>query len=189
MIKSLLVILIAILGLSGCAQIQTVPPGKEFSGNYINVKAPETKGWQLIGSNNLGMTFAKHGETRKDSFIAMVNMFHLEPTRTPKEFETLMKKKAEEDADPSRFEVQQQSLKYSSERPYPCIRYKSVVKDKKPQNSSSPLLLEIDALYCRHPIRQDTGFAAIYSYRGTSRYPDLHNEAETFIQGIQVPGK
>jgi len=49
------------------------------------------------------------------------------------------------------------------------------------------LLLETYSLYCRHPVRTNTGFAAIYSYRGRSRYPNLDKEAEDFIQGIQVP--
>jgi hypothetical protein len=133
------------------------------------------------------MVFGKRGDAQASSFSASVNMFPLEPTTSQEAFETLVKEAVAKDTDPNRFDVQQQSLKYSAERTYSCVRYQAVATDRSPKGSATPLLLEMDGLYCRHPIRQDTGFAALYSYRGPGRYPALRSEAETFIQGVQVP--
>jgi hypothetical protein len=184
------VLFFLVLCLSGCASQPpgvAVTPGKIFAGRYINIRAPQTEGWQLIHSSGSGMVFAKRGDAQASSFTASVNMFPLAPTTSEEGFETLIKEAVAKDTDPSRFDVQQQSLKYSAERNYSCVRYQTVAKDRSPQGSATPLILEIDGLYCRHPIRQDTGFAALYSYRGASRYPALRSEAETFIQGVQVP--
>lgn len=124
------------------------------------------------------------------SFTASVNWFDLPPGKTPEELEVLVKDAIAKDTDSSRFDVQEESLKSSTERSYPCVRYQSVATDKAPKvHSTIPLLLEIDGLYCRHPVRPDTGFAAVYSYRGGSRHPTLRAEAEAFIRGVQVPEK
>jgi hypothetical protein len=61
--------------------------------------------------------------------------------------------------------------------------------DRKPHGSETPLLLASDGVYCRHPKRQDTGFAAIFSFRGKAEYPALRSEAESFMQGVQVPDR
>ena len=185
-------LLVVALALSGCAhqaQGVAVAPGKMFAGDYINIRAPQTDGWQLIHSSGRGMVFGKRSDTPMASFTASVNMFDLAPTKTPEELEILVKDGIAKDSDPTRFEVQEESLKSSTERSYPCVRYQSVVKDKTPKGSTVPLLLEVDGLYCRHPIRQATSFAVVYSYRGVTRRPTLRAEAEAFILGVQVPEK
>ena len=186
---------VLILGIQGCASTaqphKSVPvsAGQKFEGGYINITAPSSDGWQLNQSSGSGMTFAKGEPNANESFGAQVLMFNLTPTNTPKEFEALVKKSAEKDTDPSRFNIQQSSFTYSNERTYPCLRYRSVVQDNAPQGLKGPLLLESDGLYCRHPVRQETGFAVIYSHRGEKLYAGLRVEAESFIQGNQVPSK
>jgi len=181
------------LALYGCAaptrEAVSVSPGQLFAGSYINVVAPSSDGWYLAQSSPSGMGFAKDGQAANETFAAQVAMFKLAPASTPEEFEALIKTSVEKDTDPHRFNVQQISFKYSSERSYPCVRYHSVAQDKTPQGSKGPLLLEMDALYCRHPVRQETGFAVIYSHRGESLHANLRSEAESFIQGVQVPSK
>lgn len=186
---------VIILGLQGCAgtaqprKSVSVSPGQMFAGGYINVTAPTSDGWQLIQSSGSGMAFAKSGRAANESFGAQVLMFNLAPTNTPQEFEALIKTSAEKDTDPTRFDTQQMSFKYSTERNYPCVRYHSVVQDKAPRGLKVSLLLESDGLYCRHPVQRETGFAVIYSHRGGSLYANLRSEAENFIQGVQVPSK
>lgn len=135
------------------------------------------------------MAFAKRGQAENESFGAQVLMFNLTLTDTPKEFEALIKMSVAKDTDPSRFDVQKMHVEYSNERSYPCVRYQSVVQDNPPQGLNGVLLLESDGLYCRHPVRQETGFAIIYSHRGESPYANSRVEAESFIQSVQVPGK
>lgn len=185
---------VLILGLQGCAgttgqqKSVSVSPGQKFEGGYINVTTPNSDGWQLIQSSGSGMAFAKGGLDAKESFGAQVLMFNLTPTNTSQEFEALIKKSAGKDTDPSRFNVQQTSFTYSNERAYPCVRYRSIVQDNAPQGLKGSLLLESDGLYCRHPVRPETGFAIIYAHRGEKLYTSLRGEAESFIQGVQVSG-
>jgi len=179
-------------GDGGEAQAQNgrpVTPGQSFPGEYISIAAPNSDGWQLVQSSGSGMAFAKRGQAVSETFGAQVLMFNLMPTDTPQEFESLIKTSVAKDTDPSRFEIQNMRFEYSNERSYPCVRYRSVVQDKAPQGLKTALLLESDGLYCRHPVRRETGFAVIYSHRGESLYVNCRVEAESFIQSVQVPDK
>lgn len=169
--KQLFFISVFILGLQGCAgtaqpqKFVPVNPGQAFTGSYMNITTPNSDGWKLAQSS-LGMSFGKVGPAPNQSFGAQVLGFGLAATNTPQEFETLVMELAKKDIDPSRYVVQRISFKYSNERSYPCVRCHYVVQDKSPQGLKIPLLLEAEALYCRHPMRQETGFAIIFSHRG-----------------------
>lgn len=167
----------------------SVHPAQLFSGDYINVKAPASEGWLLINSSGSGITFGKQGPSTSESFIAGVLMFGMAPTGTPAEFKELVKAGTRRDTPPERYDIQRESLKYTDERGYPCVRYQALAKDKKPQGLNAPLLLALHGLYCRHPKRPETGFAAVYSFRGKAEHPALRSEAESFIQGVQAPEK
>jgi len=183
------------LGLQGCAgttqspRIMSVSPGKVFTNGHIDVAAPTTDGWKLLQTTSAGIGFAKSGQAASESFAAQVSMFKLAPTNTPQEFEALIKESVEKDTPPSRFNIKNISFEYSNERSYPCVRYNAIVEDKAPRGQKIPLLLEADGLYCRHPVHQEAGFAIIYSHRGEKLYANLRSEAESFIQGVQVPSK
>jgi len=163
-----------------------------FKGSFVDVKAPNSDGWYFLGSSPQGMAFAKRGSAAGESLSASVMTFDLQPSDTPEDFVRLVKEAIQKDTNnPSqRFAPIESRSDYSTERSYPCVRHYVLVNDKDAQTSPTtkePLLLEIQGLYCRHPVRTNTGFAAIYSYRGRSRYPDLATEAHDFIQGVQVP--
>jgi hypothetical protein len=167
-----------------------VSPGEEFKGGYINIRAPNSDGWRLARSSRNGMEFAKPAQAPGENLSAQVLMFGLEPTQTPDEFVALIKRGIGADTDGNRFNVIKSTNEYAAERGYPCVRYSASVQDKEAQTSPTTkevLLLETEALYCRHPIRATTGFAAIYSHRGRASYPMLKDEADEFIKGIQVP--
>jgi hypothetical protein len=191
----LLIFAAVVLGLGACAvpssgpTFVSVPPGKLYAGGYINIKAPSSEGWLLVRSSAGGMEFGRRGPAPNENFGAQVLMFGLPPTKSTEEFEALVKSGVEKDTDPNRFDVQLATYKYSNERNYPCVRYHSLVQDKAPKGLKGPLLLESDALYCRHPVRQETGFAVIYHHRGEERYANLHSEAQAFIDGVEVPDK
>lgn len=171
-------------------QPPTVPAGKMFRGSYIDVKAPSSDGWIYLGSSPQGMAFAKQGLPPGESLTATVMMFDLQPTQTPEDLVRLVKEGIEKDTNSQRFASIESKTDYTAQRTYPCVRHHALANDKEAVTSPTtkePLLLEIQGLYCRHPIRTDTGFAAIYSYRGRSRYPALGAEAQDFIEGVQVP--
>ena len=171
-------------------QLPEVPPGKLYEGGYINIRAPGSDGWRLVGSSPQGMAFGKTGLAAGETRSALVSMFDLRPTQTPEEFVALIKEGIDKNADPKRFDAIESSMTYTEERGYPCARHHGLYRDKEAVTSPTTkdaLLLEMSSLYCRHPVRVTTGFASIYSYRGRSRYAPLEQEAQDFIKGVQVP--
>jgi len=90
---------------------------------------------------------------------------------------------------PDRYELLEQSIKYSTERPYPCVRYQAVSKDKRAKGAGEPQFLELDGLYCRHPMDSSAGAVIMYSHSGLTRYAALRAEAEAFIQNAALPAE
>jgi hypothetical protein len=192
--RSLLCFASCVLLLASCAspsrQFPAVTPGQSFEGGFINVRAPNSEGWRLVDSSTRGMAFGKPGLAAGENLSAQVLMFDLRPTETADQFVQLIKEGIQKDTDPTRFDAVDSSTVYTNEREYPCVRYHGVFNDKEARTSPTTkeqLVLETYSLYCRYPARTSSGFAAIYSYRGRSRYPALDKEAEDFIKGVQVP--
>lgn len=170
---------------------QPVPSGYLYEGSYINVLAPNSDGWYLINSNPSRMEFARSGREPNESYAAQVIMFPLPKTENGQEFLSLIKNGFENDTDQTRFEIQESNYQYTEVRGYPCVELHYVVKDKQAQTSPThreSLLLRAESLYCRHPVRQNTGFSIIYSHRGVSLSSSFDAEAQEFINGVQVPG-
>ena len=169
-----------------------VPAGYLYEGSYINVRAPSSGGWHLVTSSPAGMEFARSGDDPGESFGAQVLIFPLEETKDRKEFLSVIKDGFEKDIDTKRFELIESEIKYVEDRGYPCIRLSYVTKDRQAKTSPTSravLILQAESLYCRHPIRNDTGFGIIYSHRGKSTYTNIKDEARDFINGVQVPEK
>jgi hypothetical protein len=158
-----------------------------FAGSYINVKAPDSAGWLLSESSYTGITFGKPGPSKGETFAAYVKGINLPPAASPSEFEEVIRAGFRNDTSPERFDVQREASRNTDERGYPCVRHEFLARDKKPYGSDAPLLLAMDSLYCRHPKRQETGFVAVFSFRGKAEYSQLRSEAESFFQGVQVP--
>ncbi len=193
----LVAVLLLPLVLSSCAapgpsrNFKAVPAGYLYEGSYINVRVPSSDGWHLLNSSSSGMEFARRGNEPNESFGAQVLMFPLAQTQSKDAFVSLIKKGFEADTDSERFSVIESEFKFTEQRSYPCVRVTSVVQDKQAQTSRTgreTLLLQAKSLYCRHPKRQDTGFSIIFSHRGKSLYSNLNDEAQGFIDGVQVPG-
>ena len=189
------VLLFVSLALTACAPglshpPEPVPAGYLYTGSHINIRAPNSHGWHRIESNPAVMAFARNGTEPGESYVAFVAVSPLEETADSDEFVELVKKKTEEGTDSARFETIELDFEYSEERGYPCVIVKIVARDKKARTSllrQEVLLLQDKSLYCRHPMRQETGFAITYSYRGKTVYSNLNDEANDFINGVQVP--
>ncbi len=171
--------------------ITPVPAGHLYKSDYLNVHAPNSDGWHLVSSSSAGMEFARSGGEPGEGLGAQVFWFPLPQTTGEKEFISLIKKGYEADTDSVRFSIIDSEFQYSSQRSYPCVSAAILVNDREAQTSPSTierLLLQIKSLYCRHPVKQDTGFSIVYSHRGRDLYPKLNVEAKDFIDGVQVPG-
>ena len=63
---------------------------------------------------------------------------------------------------------------------------RGVTRDNRAKGTKEPQLLEMDGLSCRHPAEPSAGAAIIFSHRGLTRHATLRDEAERFIQGVEL---
>jgi len=186
----------AIVVLAACAvsnparEYPSVMPGMVYRGTVLNIAAPNSEGWHLLGSSPSRMAFARNGDGPGECFIAQVVMFNPPQTNSPEEFEALIVQGVQSDANTDRFSTKQFTHQFTSARGYPCVQMQNISEDRQAQigpNKIEKLILQNEHLYCRHPIQKNIGFAMTYSHRGESLYPDFQKEAQSFIEGIQVP--
>lgn len=170
-------------------RLPSVPAGYLYSGEYVDVHAPNSEGWHFTETSTTGLAFRKDGMGPDDSIIAAVNTFKLSQTSSDEEFVSLIRAGVENDTPEERFDVLASNFEYVGDRGYPCVEVSFLGNDKQAQvskNQQEVQLLEIAALYCRHPEFEETGFSVTYSHRGKTRYPNLEIEAKDFIDGTQV---
>lgn len=182
----------AMMGETQSRELESIPAGKYYPGPYVDIRAPDSDGWKLIHSSTEAMMFGRWGESSNETFAAqMLIIWGINSNETPDEFISSTKLAFTKDLDLDRFTITKSDYEYTDQRGYPCVRCKSVAEDKDAQTSAGreALILQTDALYCKHPYpdRQEMGFTAIYSHRGSSLYSDFDIEAQDFIDGIQVP--
>lgn len=173
------------------ASAQPVPPGAVFDGPVINIRAPQSQGWVVLQNNATGMAFARSAAGINASEVAVVKLFPLGATPTPEALVALIKAGVEADTSKRRFDVLDAKFEYTERRGYPCVEASTLTIDKVPTGlfSHKEMILEIRALYCRHPERPDQGFSAGYSHRGQWPDTDLSSNAQSFIEGVQVPAR
>lgn len=177
----------AIVGLSACAvptqvrESQNVPSGKVYAGKILNIAAPNSEGWQLLNFSPSGMAFARKGNVPGESFAAQVAIFDPPQTDSPEEFEALIVKGAQGDAETDRFSTGKFTHQFTAARGYPCVQMQNVSEDRQAKtgpNKTETLVLQNEHLYCRHPVQKNIGFAVTYSHRGIGLHPDFQKEAE-----------
>lgn len=174
------------------ANAEIVVPRQLFSGGLLNVRAPNSEGWEMVSSSGAGMVFAHRGASSSESYVAQVSLFALPETKSPDEFVALIKRGVENDTPAERFKSLESNYEYTEQRGYPCVRFKGVTEDMKARTSffrQESLKLQVYSLYCRHPRRQEVGFSIGFSHRGTLLDGGMDDLAEDFIQGVQVPLK
>ncbi len=188
----LLGLTVALCGLAPTAhaQAQAVAPGQLFSGNLLNVHAPESAGWLLAGAGNNGMAFAKRGNEPDETYGAQIILFKLPPADSTEEFVELVRHRVANANPQPRFVALQENFEYTDQRGYPCVRYSSVYDDREALTANgtrATMKLQVLALYCRHPSEPQIGFFAAYSHRGAGKDQDMEAPAQKFIDGVQVP--
>lgn len=178
--------------LAPIAHAEIVVPRQLFSGGLLNVRAPNSEGWELLNFSEAGMAFAHRGVYSNESYVAQVSLFALPKTKDSDELVALIKRGVENDTPAERFKSLEASYEYTEERGYPCVRFKGVTEDTKARTSffsQESLKLQVYSLYCRHPRHQEVGFSIGFSHRGTFLDAELEIPAEEFIRGVQVPVK
>jgi hypothetical protein len=167
-----------------------VTPGFPFKGRYLDITAPNSDGWQLLSDQPSLWTFGKRGSEPNESYMASVKKFALPSSVSRDDFTVLVKKGLEQQENPERFKNFHSTLEVSEARKYLCIHYRATGDDTQAKVGSNELtmILELDGLYCQHPLMTNAGFAAVYSHRGNRADPQFEREATEFIGGIRVPG-
>lgn len=191
-----ILILILSLVLAPCAAEskrapEPVPAAYLYKGSYVNIRVPNSEGWDLVRSSTTGMRFTRSWAEQNETFVADLTIFSLPEIRNNNEFLSFIKKGFKVDTDHPRFEIVEADFVLTEKRSYPCVRADSILRDKHAQTSSSQRetqLLQLGNLHCRHPVRKNTFFSISYSHRGRSLYSNFNTEAQGFIDGVQVPG-
>jgi len=188
-------VFLGIAALTACQTIQRpLIPGQLFAGNVLNIRAPNSEGWMLMDSSNQGMIFARRGASPDESYAARVFAVALPKSTDRDEFVALIKQSNQENTSPERFKSIEFNFEYSEKRGYPCVKVKGVADDMKARTSSGQQVLKLQTytLVCRHPRQQGKGFEGFgieFSHRGTTLDTALDAQAESFIEGVQVPEK
>ena len=188
-----LALLAATAWLPGCApgrQIPTIAPGQAYTIDGISVRSPATANWVVADRTAQNVSFAKQGRSAGETLAAQLLIFDLPPTETAEQFQKLIEGFIANSWNPQRFDLIRMTSEYSTERKYPCVLNRSNFYDKQAKVSptaTEKLLFEIEALYCRHPLRPTAAFAAVYSHRGRSPYPGLAEEAAAYRKGVDAP--
>lgn len=179
--------------LPSCATqtVEDVPVSHTREGKYVNVRTPGTPGWKQYKSDNQGMVFGKVNDNPPESFMASIIMGGVDSSMSTEQHVSKIREKIENENKSKRYEQIELEITPTSERSYPCVRVRNIVKDNnaliRPGVHGTEILQNIE-FHCIHPVRTDTAFAIIYSYRGKGMYAPLQDEADYFINGIVVPG-
>ncbi len=162
---------------------------ESFSTPYMTVGSPAGENWRIQNDSDTQVAFFRGNAN--NSFVAAVALFRMGDARSPEEYEELIRESSARDFDPNapaRYELLEQSIQYSTERAYPCVRYRAVSRDNGAKAANGPLFLELDGLYCRHPADESLGVSILYSHRGLTRHADLKSEANGFIKNVSLHG-
>lgn len=176
------------LGAGPAAASHPVAPNQDFSNPLLQVHAPASTGWFGMTQTTDKIAFGKQGVLGDESFVAAVFLFHIPTFATSDSFTEYVRDGVVKDSPPDRFDSVELSVQYSSERSYPCVRYHGISIDKKAQILffKKKLRIENIALYCQDPDKPGLGFAVSYSHRGGSDDTNIGEEAESFIDSVQV---
>ena len=175
-----------VLALAACATARPVASDALFAGQLLDIRAPASAGWQMVHSNADGVAFGRADRATGRSYVAHVTAFAAPPFGTSDEFLAIVKAGVEQDTPPDRFRNVESSFRLTGERPYICVRLRATSEDMTARGGAA-LPLHVRSLYCQHPTKPRLGFVVGYSQRGGTPDPDLDQQADAFIAGVQIP--
>lgn len=183
--RSFLALFLAVNAL--VANSQPVAPGQVFRWQQLELRAPTAVGWVLISRTSQSMVFMRRSDELARSEVATVSAFKLPEGLDQSGFVGWVSAAVQAELPSSRFRPVESKLGLFEQRGYTCVLHQSLSHDLKarrmPVENDAPLLHQ-HALYCRHPERSDTGFAAAFSTRGPGVDDTLPARARSFIDGV-----
>lgn len=131
-----LLLAIVPIAVTSCAPVSTqtrfgpVPAGHLFEGPVLDIRAPDSDGWQLAGSSAQGVEFARQGNPKNRTFGAQVLIMPWRGDRSPERFMAQIREALEFDWRLDRYENVEKEFAHSDRRNYPCVEVRSLTKDK-----------------------------------------------------------
>lgn len=187
--RTCILVLLAVIALT--ANAQPVAPGQAFRWQQLELRAPASEGWVLISRNGQSLIFMRRSEELARSEVATVSVFKMPDGLDDAGFAAWVNSVVQNELPSSRFRPVEATSGPVEERSYSCVLHQTLSHDLKarrmPEQNDAPLLHQ-HALYCRHPERADTGFAAAFSTRGPGLDDTLPARARSFIEGV-TPGR
>ena len=167
---------------------QAVAPRQHFPSTLLNIYSPDAEGWIVTGGGRNGFAFGKRGSESNETYGAQVIIFEMPPTSDSDEFIGFVKKRIATMNPAPRFIETGSDFEYTEARGYPCVNVRISFDDNAAMTPAGreQLKLKVVSLYCRHPLQQDLGFFAAYSYRGNASNAAIESAAKSFIEAIDV---
>jgi hypothetical protein len=167
---------------------QPLTPKQQFPNELLNVHSPDSEGWIVTGTGRNGVAFAKRGTEPNETYAAQVIIFEMSPTSSSDELVGLVKRRIATMNPAPRFQETSSDFQFTDSRGYPCVDVRIAYDDNAAvtPTGKEQLKLKVIALYCRHPIKQELGFFAAYSYRGKAVDPPIESAAKSFIETTNV---
>ena len=106
----------ALLQGAGAETRLPVIPNQDFSNHILQVHAPASQGWFLVGHSGSRIAFAKSGSSSGESFVAAVFLSAVPTFSDADAFTTYVRQAVQKDSPPDRFEVLESTFQYTSER-------------------------------------------------------------------------
>ena len=168
---------------------QPVMPKQQFPNDLLSVYSPDSEGWVVTGAGSNGIAFGKRGTEQNETYGAQVIIFEMPNTGSSEELVGLVKRRIATMNPAPRFQETVSDYQYTEGRGYPCVNVRTAYDDNAAVTAKGreQLKLKVIALYCRHPIRQELGFFAAYSYRGKTADAQIESAAKSFIEATNVP--
>ena len=163
-------------------------PKQQFPNDLLNVQSPDSEGWVVTGVARNGIGFAKRGSESNETYAAQVILFEMSQTSSSDEFVDFVKRRIATMNPAPRFQETSSDFQFIESRGYPCVDVRIAYDDNAAvtPTGKEQLRLKVIALYCRHPIKQELGFFAAYSYRGKAVDPQIESAAKNFIEATSV---
>ena len=164
-------------------------PKQAFPSSVLNVYSPDAEGWVIAGFGGNGISFARRGSERNETYAAQVIVFGMAQTASHDELVSLVRERIALINPAPRFQETAAHYRIDEGRGYPCVDVRANYVDNAAATPAGPVQLDLHvvALYCRHPKKPELGFFAAYSYRGKANDPGIDAAAKSFIDAIEVP--
>jgi len=171
------------------AKPRRIPGLQRFEGPLLDIVSPAGKGWVMVDAGTRGKLFMRDGKERHASLIATVTTFPVEAEASVATFDAQVRENVAKEAQGARYQpLSGGDLVPEQHGAAHCLRYSQAVTDLSAQvgrGDTATLVLELHALYCRHPADPALGVAITYSVRAPQRTAEeTALAAQSFFDGV-----